>query len=350
MNSWSGRRLREGAVTFAALALVFIVIAVVIETALGRSDSRIATEFMLIASMVVAIQAYVGNSGLISFGHVAFYAIAAYVAGLAAMSPSDKERITPDLPAWLMQLEAGLPAAVGLALLAVLIFAVFTGVPFSRMNASVVSAATLALLVLVHSVINLWNGVTHGPLGLVGVPDLVNTWVVLGTSLIVVAGALIYRASPWGLKLQAVRENEVAAAALGIPVAKMRFVGWVVSALLMALAGSVWALNSLAFAPSMFYFTDTFAMLAMLVVGGLGSVSGAVVGAAIITVLSELLRGLEGGLDVGGVSVPELPGIVQLATAGLILIVLIARPRGLFGNQEIGGLRPRHFALGRGRS
>ncbi len=349
MNSWSIRRLREGARTFVALAVVFTVVAIVIETALGRSDGRIATEFMLIASMVVAIQAYVGNSGLISFGHVAFYAIAAYVAGLAAMSPDDKQRLTPDLPDWLIQIEAGLPLAVGLGVVAVLVFAVFTGVPFSRMNASVVSAATLALLVLVHSVVNLWTGVTRGPLGLVDVPDLVDTWTVLATSLVVVAGALLYRASPWGLKLQAVRENEVAAAALGIPVALMRFFGWVVSALLMALAGSVWALNSLAFAPSMFYFTDTFAMLAMLVIGGLGSVTGAVVGAAIVTVLSEVLREIEGGFELGGLTVPELPGIVQLATAVLILLVLIARPRGIFGNTEIGGMTPRGLFSGRGR-
>ena len=345
--NWSRRRLAESARTFLVLGLVFTIIAIVIETVLGRSDSRIATEFMLVTSMVIAIQVYVGNSGLVSFGHIAFFAIAAYVAGLAALPPERLASIAPDVPAWLANLEASLPVAVGLALVAVVVFAAFTGVPFARMKASVVSAATLALLVLVHSVINLWSGVTHGPLGLVNVPDLVNTWVVLATCLIITAAALLFRASPWGLRLQAVREDEVAAAALGIPIARTRFTGWMVSAVLMGLGGSVWALNAMAFAPAQFYFTDTFAMLSMLVIGGLGSVTGAVLGAAIVTVLSELLRNLEGGIVIGGLEIPELPGIVQMATAVLILLILIWRPGGLLGNDEAGGFR---LSTLRGRS
>lgn len=334
--NWSSRRLTEAARTFLVLAVIFVGVAIVIEAILGRSDSRIATEFMLVTSMVIAIQVYVGNSGLVSFGHIAFFAIAAYAAGLAALPPERLASIAPDVPAWLANMEASLPVAVGIAIVAVIIFAAFTGVPFARMKASVVSAATLALLVLVHSVINLWSGMTHGPLGLVNVPDLVNTWVVLGTCLIITAAALLYRASPWGLRLQAVREDEVAAAALGIPVARMRFAGWMVSAVLMALGGSVWALNAMAFAPAQFYFTDTFAMLSMLVIGGLGSVTGAVLGAIIVTVLSEVLRNLEGGLAIGGFEIPELPGIVQMATAVLILLILIWRPGGLLGNTEAG--------------
>ncbi|MBR22148.1 MAG: hypothetical protein CMF57_06885 [Leifsonia sp.] len=336
--NWSRRRLAEGARTFLVLAAVFIVVAVIIETVLGRSDSRIATEFMLVTSMVIAIQVYVGNSGLVSFGHVAFFAIAAYVAALAAMSPENLANIAPDVPSWLAEMQADLPVAVGLGIVAVLVFAAFTGVPFARMKASVVSAATLALLVLVHSVINLWSGMTNGPLGLVNVPDLVDTWVVLGTCLIITAAALTYRASPWGVKLQAVRDDEVAAAALGIPVARMRFAAWMVSAVLMALGGSVWALNAMAFAPSQFYFADTFAMLSMLVIGGLGSVTGAVLGSAIVTMLSEVLREFEGGMSLGQIQVPELPGIVQMATAVLILVILIWRPGGILRNEEAGAV------------
>jgi branched-chain amino acid transport system permease protein len=346
--NWSRMRLVESARTFIILSTVFVVVAVIIETVLGRSDSRIATDFMLVTSMVIAIQVYVGNSGLVSFGHVAFFAIAAYVAGLAALSPERLASIAPDVPRWLADMEASLPVAVGLAVIAVIVFAAFTGVPFARMQASVVSAATLALLVFVHSVVNLWSGMTHGPLGLVSVPDLVNTWVVLVTCLIITAAALLYRASPWGLRLQAVREDEVAAAALGIPVARMRFAGWMVSAVLMALGGSVWALNAMAFSPTQFYFTDTFAMLSMLVIGGLGSVTGAVLGAAIVTVLSEVLRTLERGVVIGGFEIPELPGIVQMATAVLILLILIWRPGGLLGNTEAGAFRLSTI-LGKGR-
>jgi branched-chain amino acid transport system permease protein len=338
MNGWSLRRLRTAGITFAVVAVVFVAVALVIELFLGRSESRVATEFMLIASMVIALQVYVGNSGLLSFGHVAFFAIAAYTTGLFSMSPINKESLVPGLPEWLKGLEFGFAGAVGVGILAVLVFAAFTGVPLARMKAAVVPMATLALLVIVHTVLTLWTDVTRGPTGLINIPDLVNTWTVLVTALVISAGALLYGASPWGVKLQAVREDEVAAAALGISIPRMRFAGWMISAGLMALGGSVWALNSLAFSPNRFYFADTFAMLAMLVIGGLGSVSGALLGAAIVTMLSELLRNLEGGFAIGGFELPELPGIVQLANAVLILVVLIWRPGGVFGNKEIGGV------------
>lgn len=339
MNAWSMRRLKSSAITFSILAVLFTVTAFAAEFLMSRSQQRIALEFILIACMVIAIQAYVGNSGLLSFGHVAFFAIAAYVAALAALPPAWKESNTPGLPAFLTNLDSSFILAVGLAVVAVLFFAAFTGVPIARMDASVVPMATLAMMVVVHSVINISTSWTRGPIGLVNVPDLVNVWTVLFTSLFITASALVYAASPWGTKLQAVREDAVAAAALGIPVARMRFVGWMVSAGLMAIGGSVWALNAMAFNPTKFFFTDTFALLAMLAIGGLGSVTGAVLGAAIVSLLSELLRNLESGFSIGPIVIGELPGLVQMATAVLILLVLIWRPRGILGNREAGELR-----------
>lgn len=338
MNGWSTRRLRAAAITFLALAVVFVAVALAAELVLSRGQTRIALEFMLIASLVIGIQVYVGNSGVLSFGHVAFYGLAAYTAALAAMSPEQKTRFQLELPGWLMDMEAPLLLAVALAVVAVVIFAAFTGVPIARMQPSVVPMATLVLLVVVHSVINVSATWTRGPIGLASVPDLVDVWTVLATSLLVTAAALVYRASPWGLKLQAIREDPVAAESLGIPVARIRFAGWMVSAVLTAVAGAVWALNSLAFNPDRFFFTETFALLTMLVIGGFGSVTGAVVGAAIVSMVSELLRGLEGGFSVGPLTVGELPGIVQLATAVLILLVLVWRPGGIFGNKEAGDL------------
>src|SRR5690554_3387551 len=299
MTSWSIRRLKSAAVTFLVVGGIFTATALVAEFVLNRSQQRIALEFMLIACLVIAIQVYVGNSGLLSFGHVAFFAIAAYVAALTVMPPEQKLNLTPDLPAFLMGMEASLIGAIVIAVIAVVIFAGFTGVPLARMSPAVVPMATLALLVVVHSVVNVSTGWTRGPIGLANVPDLVDVWVVLATSLFITAAALLFGASPWGLKLQAVREDAVAAAALGIPVARMRFAGWMISAALMAVGGSVWALNALAFNPAKFFFTDTFALLTMLVIGGLGSVTGALLGAAIVSLLSELLRGLESGFTIG---------------------------------------------------
>lgn len=344
MRSWSGTRLRSAGITLAALLAIFLLTALLIEFVFDRGQSRAASEFMIIASIVVAIQVYVGNSGLLSFGHVAFYATGAYLAGIAAIPVLKKQTLLPDLPPWLMDLELGLLPAIGLAVVGVAIFAAVMGVPLARMKASVVSMATLALLVITYTVLNLWDGVTRGSRGLINVPDLVNTWDIFAAAAFIVAAALLYSASPWGLRLQAVREDEVAATTLGISVARERFLGWMVSAILVGIGGAVWGLNNMAFGPDRFFFAETFALLAMLVIGGIGSTTGAVLGALVVSLLGEVTRGLERGFSVGSLEVSELPGLTQLATAVLIIVVLIWRPLGLIGGREVGSLFSRRSA------
>jgi branched-chain amino acid transport system permease protein len=159
----------------------------------------------------------------------------------------------------------------------------------------------------------------------------------LGGIILIGGLALLFKASPTGLYLQVSREDPLAAQTIGINLFRVRLIGWLVSGSLMGSAGALWAQNILAFGPDQFYFAETFTLLSMLVIGGLGSVSGAVTGAAVVTLVSELLRDLEGGFRLGPLSIPELPGLVQLAVAILIMIVLIFRPAGLLGQREVGG-------------
>lgn len=339
MGQWSRRRLRTALITWLALTVVLVSVAILAEYVLDRGLERIAVEFLIVTGLVVALQSFVGNSGILSFGHVAFFAVGAYVTALATIPPTQKESLVPDLPSWLAGMEAGLGSAMGLAVVAVILFAAATGAAITRMRESVMPMATLALLVMAHSVFALWDGVTRGNRGLVGIPDQVSTWTAMGGAVLIAGIALLFAASQSGLRLQAVRDDPVAAAAMGISVVRARFAGWMVSALLMGVGATLWASNSLAFGPEKFYYTDTFTLLAMLVIGGMGSVSGAIAGALVVSVLSELLRGLERGFELGPIQVDELPGIIQLAVAVSILVILIWRPRGLLGDREVGERR-----------
>lgn len=345
MNSWSKTGTRRALITWVILTLVLVVVAVLAVTVLGRGQTRIANQFIINVGVVVAIQSFIGATGLLSFGHIAFLGIGAYTTGLLTIPVSQKESILPALPNWLINMEVGLLAALVLTLVVVAIVAAFFGAPISRMRQNVIPMATLAVLVIVYTVANLWDDVTRGTRGLVGVPHLTTTWTILAATSLIILAALLFKASPWGLQAQAVREDEVAAASFGISIARTRFIAWVFSAALMSVAGTMWALNSMAFSPEQFFFAETFSLLAMLIIGGIGSVSGALVGVAAITVLAELLRDLERGFSLGPLQLGELPGLVQFATAALIIVLLILRPSGLFGNGEIGGgrwkLKPR---------
>lgn len=341
MKSFSRARLAEALRTWALLAVLLAGVAVAGATLLEGPSQRAVTKFLIVTGLVVALQSFVGTSGLLSFGHVAFFGAGAYAAALVTIPVEQKERLLADLPAWLAGIETGLGGAVLAAVLAAALVAAFAGAAVSRMEDTGLVMATLALLVMMHSVFANWATLTRGTIGILGVPDLVDIPLAAGSAALLAGAALIFAASPPGLRLQAVRDDKVAAAALGISVAKARFVGWMTSSVLMGIGAAVWALDNLAFGPDQFFFAETFTLLSMLVIGGMSSVTGAVAGAAVVTVIGEMLRPFERGAALGPFQLGELPGVIQLALAALILVVLILRPHGITGGREIGAWRRR---------
>jgi branched-chain amino acid transport system permease protein len=335
VTRWSRHRLTEAARSFVALALCMTAGAVGVHLWGDFSVTRVATDFFIVAGLVVALQVFVGNSGIVSFGHVAFFGTGAYVAALVAIPPPIKATALPDLPGTIQDLEGGLAVAVLLGALAALALALVTGLALARMEEAAMAMATLALLVMTHTVFANWEEVTRGTIGIFGIPRNVTLWIALGGGIAAAGLALAFKASPLGLALQATRDDPLAARSLGINVARTRLVGWAMSALLMGGMGALWAKNALAFGPNEFFFAETFTLLSMLVIGGMASVSGAVAGAAVVTVATELLRNVERGLTIGPLSLPELPGAVQLAIALLIMVTLVFRPAGLFGGREL---------------
>jgi branched-chain amino acid transport system permease protein len=318
-----------------ALATVFV-------AGLGTARSeRTLTDFLLLGALVVSLQSFVGNSGIVSFGHVAFVGVGAYVAALVTISPVIKEQALAELPRFLAQAEIGLVPAALLGALAAAVLAALIGGAISRMSELGMAVATLALLVFVHTVLSSWDSVTRGGYGIFGIPSRASVWVGLATVLIAVLIAILYRASQPGLRLQAAREDPLSAMAVGVNVAGERFWGFVLSAAMMGAGGAILAQHLLAFDPDQFYFALTFTTLSMLVIGGRESVTGALVGTALIVVVSDSLRRFEGGFFIGTLEVPELRGLVQLTIAVLIILVLVFRPEGIAGRWELSDLYPR---------
>jgi branched-chain amino acid transport system permease protein len=142
--------------------------------------------------------------------------------------------------------------------------------------------------------------------------------------------------SPYGRAMIAVRDNEIAAQAIGINVLRARILAFVMSAFLTAVAGGLWAHHLTSFSPAALYFAQTFNLIIMLVVGGMGSITGSVLGTLLVTVLSEGLRNAELGIDLGFVQLPPLYGLSQIALAIVFVAVIVFRRRGLMGDREIG--------------
>lgn len=335
MGRWSQRRLTGAIRSWLGISFLILLLLGVTILLGNENFNLLVTNTLILSTMIVSLQVFIGNSGIVSFGNLAFFATGAYTTAILTIPPKTKATALPLLPTILSNIQLGLlPAVLGGAIAAG-ILAFVTGIVFTRMKANAMAMATLSLLVMIHTILNNWKAVTRGTIGIYGIPKNVTIWTALLGFIVITGIALLYKALPFGLHLQASREDSLATKSLGIHIGSVRLYGWVLGALLMGAGGSLWAQNVYAFAPGTFFFSNTFNMIAMLIIGGQGSVTGAVTGCFVVTMVGEILRPLESGLLIGTFQLPRLDGVVNFSVALLILIVLIFRPSGLLGNWEL---------------
>jgi branched-chain amino acid transport system permease protein len=336
---WWWRALFGAALVAALLAGVVVVVA-----ALGSAtDQRIAMTFLINLIVAVGLQTYVGNSGVISFGHVGFMALGAYGAALFTASPVIKARAIPDAPTFIVEAEMGFVPAMLIGAVIAMAVAYLIGLTIVRLAGAAAAVATLGFLVLVFIVLSNADDLTRGAKAFSGIPPYANLWWGLVLAALCILGARLLRDSGMGLGLRASRGDELAAQASGVDVVRGRLVMWVAGAAMAAVGGALYAHVVLAILPKAFHFDLTFLIVTMVIVGG-QSISGAALGAGLITLLAELLRRAEHGFAIGPLSLEEAPGLTTIVLGLLIVLTLILRPRGLLGRWELDELLLRRLA------
>jgi branched-chain amino acid transport system permease protein len=296
--------------------------------------------FLINLVVVVGLQTFTGNSGVVSFGHVAFMAIGAYAAAITTTSPAIKQSLIPDAPGFLLDAELSFIPALAVAVAVSAAIALPVGFVFARLSGAAAAIATLAWLVIVRTVIANWDRVTAGTLTFYGIPSFTTLGWALGLAILAITVARLFRESGLGLSLRATSNDALVARAVGVSITSARLVAWVLSAAMAGLGGALYAHFILAVAPTAFYFELTFVILVMLIVGG-RSVSAAVLGAAVISVISELLRRTESATGRFGTS--------TLVLALIFMIMMIVRPEGLLGRWELEELGVRGWRRFRSR-
>jgi branched-chain amino acid transport system permease protein len=276
--------------------------------------------------LAVSLQITNGLTGLFSLGHPAFMTIGAYLAAILTYPARRKGFMMPDLPVFLASAEwpflpALLVGALGAGLVALLV-----GVAVLRLRGHYLAVATLGLIVIVRVVTNNLDGWTRGGLGLSGVPRVTELWMVwLATGLTVVLAWRLKHAST-GRAMMALRENEMAARCMGIDAFALKLMAFVAGAVLAGIAGALTVHLISVITPGSYGIPLAFNLVVMIVVGGLGSITGAVLAAVALSLLSEGLRPVEESLGLYGLS--------QLLMALLLIVVLRIRPKGLLGSAE----------------
>lgn len=298
---------------------------------------RVMTEALIYVVMVVGLYVFSGNSGVTSFGHASFMIVSAYVSALLTLPLTKKHALLELSPLLEHAHMANIPAAV-LAAGCSAVMALVVGWPLMRLRGVVPSMATFALLIITHVVAQNWKGITGGRQALVGLPLDTTLWSALVWSIIAIVIATLYQQTRQGALLRCTREDEVAAESIGVNLARERMVAFVISAFLSGLGGVLFAHFLGTLSPNTFYLDTTFLTLAMWVVGGFRSLSGAVVGVLILKGVAESFRVWEDGVTLWGSQFTARPGVQEVALALILLAILMFRPDGIFGNTEFGAL------------
>lgn len=331
--------MRRHLPTLAVLAVIILAVAAVGWIG-GPVVNRVAADMLIKLVVVLGLQIFIGNSGVLSFGHASFAALGAYSAAWFTLPLTAKKLFLPKLPAFILGTQFGLPggAAVGVAFASV--FALAIGLVVVRLSGIAAAIATLAWLAIVNTVLANADALTKGTSSLVGLPLVVGIKTAAAGALIALGCAWLFKFSARGLMLRASREDEAAALASGIPVRRLRLEAFVLSAALVALGGILQGHFLGVLSVGQFYIEFTFLTLAMLVIGGMRSLSGAVVGTLLIGVVSEVLRIAAGGFILGGMEFSATPGLREIGLALIMLAVLMLRPRGIMGDRELVVGRP----------
>src|SRR5205823_13018871 len=217
---------------------------------------------LVMIAIVVALYVFVGNSGVISFGHVSFVAVGAYLAGVLTVDPQTKSFTMPGLFHVLGHSHIGTVPSLALAAGAGGLYALAVGLPLMRLSGLPAGIATFAVLGITYNVLSYWGKVGPGVQTLTSVPET-GGWTIAAGAIIAVVCTFAYQRSRFGRQLRATREDPAAARAAGIDIYRQRLLAFTLSGALAGLAGGLYVHQLGLITPDLFYLDLTFVTLAM---------------------------------------------------------------------------------------
>jgi len=284
-------------------------------------------------AIVVALYVFIGNSGVLSFGTISFVALGAWTAGVLTVPEGQKKITMPGLSHFLLSHNVGNVASLVLAAGAGAVFALAVGLPLMRLSGLAAGIATFAVLGITYNVLTYEQRIGPGLNSFSGVPQTTGMWQAAIGALICVVAAYAYQRTRFGRMLRATREDHAAAAAAGISTYRQRLLAFTLSGALAGLAGGLWV-HLLPLQVGGLYLTLTFITLAMLVVGGSGSLLGAVVGTLALNGIYSFFTAATNTVDVLGWHLKVPAGTAEMVLGVLMAAVLILRPAGITGSRE----------------
>ncbi len=314
-------------------------------------DQRILKTCAIYAICALSMNMVNGFTGLFSLGQPGFMAVGAYVVALLTVTPEDKVSLYKIQPIaqGLANLHAPFFVALIIGGLVAALFAFFIGFPVLRLKGDYLAIATLGFSEIIRIFITNALSITNGPTGINRIPGNVSLWVAFGVLAVIVIFMVAMMRSTYGRALKSIREDEVAAQAMGINLFRHKMLAFVLSGFIAGVGGGLLASLVGAIGPDQFKFTVAYDILLMVVLGGQGSISGSIAGAFIVRIALEKLRFVDEPMTIFGWNYPGIGGMRMVVFSVLLMLVIILWRRGIFGNKEFSWDRIFNGCAGIGR-
>jgi branched-chain amino acid transport system permease protein len=314
--------------------LLLVVAVGLLSAVVSRANEIYFLNAIVSVAIVVAIYVFVGISGVLSFGQISFVAVGAFAAGIFTVPLDSKRAVLPDAFPLLRNHTMGNVPSLLLAAAIGGVFALVVGLPLMRLSGLAAGIATFAVLEITHNVLREWTKIGPGATTLSLVPETTGRVQATVGALVAIAVAFAYQRSRFGRLLRASREDPAPARGAGVDIHRQRLAAFTLSGALAGFAGGLYVHLLGSITTEQVYLNLTFLTLAMLVVGGLTSLWGAVVGALAVSGLDSFLSQAEQGIHIGfRLDLPSGTRLVILST--IMALVLILRPSGLTGGREL---------------
>lgn len=326
---------KNNMLTLGALMLVMLVLALA-ENFLDSFSMQIFKLCTINIILALSLNLINGFTGLFSLGHAGFMAIGAYTCAVLTMSSDQKEinYVLQPIAPWLENIH--MPFVPALILSGVVSCALgwFLGVVALRLRDDYLAIATLGFSEIIRVILTNAQSVTNGSLGLKGLPRFTTMWWAWGLAVASVIFMVLLIRSSYGRAFKAIRDNEIAAESMGINVFGTKVLSFAISSGLAGIAGGLLAHHLTTIDPKQFIFLKTFDILLIVVLGGVGSITGSVISAIVVTVAMEALRFMDGPLNLGFMVTAGTPGLRMVFFSILLMVVVIYRQQGLMGTNE----------------
>ena len=319
---------------------VFAAVIILLDTGIiGNAYIRRILNLSAIYAIVsVSMNLVNGFTGLFSLWQAGFMAIGAYSVAIFTVPLAERAKIfyiTLQNPV-LAQIELPFVAALLLGGLLAALVAVLIGLPVLRLKSDYLAIATLGFSEIIRIVFTNTKSITNGALGIKSIPKMPTMWVFFGVAIISIGLMWLLINSSYGRAFKAIREDEVAAEAMGINLFKHKVMSFGVGAFFAGIGGGLLATLLATVDPNQFYFTVTYNFLLIIVLGGMGSVSGTIIASFVVTSGLEILRFFDEPLTLFGANIALFrPGLRMVIFSILLMILVLFFRNGLLGQKEL---------------